>query len=391
MDAVHPLISQVRASHFRSLGALTLDLGPLTVLVGPNGAGKSNVVAVLRFLRDAAARGLSYACGEQGGSPTIPQRGHEVFSAGVTFRDLHGRVDYDVAVARDADTPIVRSENLRLDTRGGLDLFSHVEGGVLTEGSDFGHALSGVRGLNLLEPHVVLSMFDSPMTERRDLEDARRLVEWMPGWLKRTSVYPPAVGLLRAPQREASSFPLDESGNNLAAVLASIRETPDGQTFDQALERLVDGAVGYHVEQAAGFLVTFVDYAGQGDGRPTASDLGLESDGTVRMLAMLAALYQTPPRSLVVLEEPEAGLHPGALPVLADLIKEASTRTQVLVTTHSPDLIDCFDPDVLRVVEKVNGETRVGLVRPQQREAVRRKLFSPGELMRMEGLQLDLD
>ena len=64
-------------------------------------------------------------------------------------------------------------------------------------------------------------------------------------------------------------------------------------------------------------------------------DLLQESDGTLRMLAMLTILYQDPPQFLVGLEEPELAIHPGAMAVLADTIKEASLRGQVVVTTHS--------------------------------------------------------
>lgn len=105
------------------------------------------------------------------------------------------------------------------------------------------------------------------------------------------------------------------------------------------------------------------------------------------MLAILVALYQTPAPPLIVIEEPEANLHPGALGVLADVIKEASLRTQVIITTHSPDLIDHFDPEVIRVVERVDGVTVVGKVQENQREIIRQKLYRPGELMRVEGLQ----
>lgn len=183
----------------------------------------------------------------------------------------------------------------------------------------------------------------------------------------------------------ASDRFLRDDFGNLGAVLLAIRETPFGDKMDRALALLVDGVTGYTVAQAGSTLVPQIVY-----GPDDVRGLGMESDGTIRLVALLAAMYQPVSPSILVLEEPEMGLHPGVLSALAEFITEASTRMQVLVTTHSPDLIDAFDLDTIRVVEKIDGESRIGPVRPQQREAVRKHLFTPSELMRMEGLQLDI-
>ena len=168
---------------------------------------------------------------------------------------------------------------------------------------------------------------------------------------------------------------------NLGAVLLAIRATPYGDEIDRALALLVDGVTGYAVAQAGSTLVPQILY-----GLDDARDLGLESDGTIRLVALLAAMYQPVAPSILVLEEPEVGLHPGVLGALAELIEEASTRMQVLVTTHSPDLIDRFDPDVVRIVEKVDGESVIGRVDPTQRDLIHKRLYRPSELMRIEGL-----
>ncbi len=104
------------------------------------------------------------------------------------------------------------------------------------------------------------------------------------------------------------------------------------------------------------------------------------------MLGLLTALYQEPPRTLIAIEEPELNIHPGALPVLRDVFLEVSQTTQILLTTHSPDLLEGIPPESLRVVEREQGITQVGPVAPDQIEAIRRKLFHPGEIMRIVGL-----
>ena len=92
-------------------------------------------------------------------------------------------------------------------------------------------------------------------------------------------------------------------------------------------------------------------------------------------------------RSPISIEEPELTVHPGALAVLADVLNEASESSQIVVTTHSPDLIDRVTNsrhvEILRVVELINDYTTVNEVPKSQVEAVKQYLLSPGELHRM--------
>ena len=110
-------------------------------------------------------------------------------------------------------------------------------------------------------------------------------------------------------------------------------------------------------------------------------------DGTIRLLALLTALFQDPAPSLIGLEEPELAIHPGAMAVLSDAMKEAATRGQVLVATHSPDLIDRLPIESIRAVTAEGGSTRVDRVAEHQLKSVRQNLFSAGEIHSMEGLQ----
>lgn len=133
-------------------------------------------------------------------------------------------------------------------------------------------------------------------------------------------------------------------------------------------------------------MATKLIYRDGGDDYRT-SYLGQESDGTIRILGILSALLQNPSQPFVSIEEPEANIHPGALAVLAGVIDEASLRSQVLVTTHSPDMLDHLPVESFLVVEKVGDTTHVGPLDASQIASVRKRLFTPGELFRMEGLQ----
>jgi len=121
------------------------------------------------------------------------------------------------------------------------------------------------------------------------------------------------------------------------------------------------------------------------------------SDGTLRALGALVAGQQltdnSSPARLIGIEEPEAALHPAATGALMDSLREAATQTQVLVTTHSPDLLERADPDSeqLLVLQAVKGKTYVAPVDAASRETIKNHLYTAGDLLRMDQLKPDQD
>ena len=118
------------------------------------------------------------------------------------------------------------------------------------------------------------------------------------------------------------------------------------------------------------------------------------SDGTLRALGVLTALFQgnrdhTP--SLVGIEEPETALHPAASAALREALQTASEKTQVIVTSHSPDLLDdeSISADMVRAVVSEAGETKIANIDEASRSVLRDKLFSVGELLRLDQLAPD--
>jgi predicted ATPase len=197
--------------------------------------------------------------------------------------------------------------------------------------------------------------------------------------------------LLRDSQKVSDPYPLKERGDNLASALRDMirQQSPFLPELKQALAYVVPGVRDIKVTQAGSFLVVELNHEDTAkDGRKNWFDLSLESDGTLRLLGLLVALLQDPSPSLVAIEEPELTIHPGALAVLADFMKEAILRTDVLVTTHSPDLIDRLPIESIRAVTAEGGSTKAGMVAEYQIKSVKEGLFLPGELHRMEGLQV---
>ena len=195
---------------------------------------------------------------------------------------------------------------------------------------------------------------------------------------------------LREPRRPEEPDQLREDGRNLASVLRQIKGSRDMEEVKWAMSRVAPGLSDVQIQQSGGYLIVKLKRQDENGAAGPTLDLSQESDGTVRMLGLLTALYQEDPPPLIAIEEPELYVHPGALPVLADCLFEVSHRTQVLVTTHSPDLIDLIDRlsvDCLRAVALEDGCTRVGPVSERQAESVKDGLFTAGELHSMEGLE----
>ena len=131
----------------------------------------------------------------------------------------------------------------------------------------------------------------------------------------------------------------------------------------------------------------------EGDTWPWAFDSVSMSDGTLRVLGILLAVYQVSPPTLIAIEEPEATIHPAALDVLVDILKDGSHRAQILITTHSPDILDNknIEDNEILVVESTKGKTTIAPMTPSSRDMVRKHLYTPGELLRSGELQPDLE
>ena len=411
-----PRISRLRVKNFRSIAEIDIPLGPLTVLIGPNGSGKSNVVDALRFVRDVFTRGLDQAVLDREGMEVIrrwmPEGEAGEVEIEVTVKVTEGTVSYGFTLAMLRDGAIdVSNELLRLDLAGirsilisgtaGKWVISHLNNEVASgwEWDNVGLSTVDVYKPNTLGHIVTRALGIDSMPSNKNYENLTSL-DLNPQWtaISRASerISDMIWGLLfyglnpadlRQPQRSLLESPLDEHGRNLAAVLRRLHRS-DGPSLDElrtVLRRAVTGFDDLAVETVGGYLATKLLYTTT-SGEARASYLGQESDGTIRMLGILAALLQEPAQPVVTIEEPEANIHPGALGVLAKTFLEASQRGQIILTTHSPDLMTHLPAECFLLVEKVDGETRVGPLNAEQAEIVRQHLFSAGELMRMQGL-----
>jgi predicted ATPase len=204
---------------------------------------------------------------------------------------------------------------------------------------------------------------------------------------------PEAMRVIRL--RESSQRLLPDAANIASMLYLASRTNP--QFMELIRDQLVRTLHGLHqirAENLGGYdlmsLRQDVENA-QGSWKAQPDQI---SDGTLRALAVLVALFQgridkQSATSLVGIEEPETGLHPAAADVLFNALVDASHTTQVLVTTHSTALLDSDDVDVesLLAVVSENGSTVIGPIDDVGRSILRDHLFTVGELLQMEQLR----
>ena len=393
-------ITRIWAKNFRSVADSSLELGQVTVLVGPNGSGKSNLLDVAGFLGDAMRTNLETAFSERQGFESVRMRESEPSGVemGVRYETGGLRLDYDFAIEGNGDGGC-RVTRERIVRSSGCERFPSIK----------------IQNGNLVSPEELIGEIGGRFkggdtdfaTDNLALPNNLRLITGgtpgdEDGWfhngfhtmrseLARLRIYRLFPNTMRQPQRVRNPHPLEPDGGNLASVLRELdKKHPDSMgLIKTALCHIIPFITDLRVVAAGGFLVAQLKHGdvSVGDDDGAWFDLTQESDGTVRMLGILAALYQKPYLPLIGIEEPALNVHPGALAALGDVIHEASRRSQMLITTHSPDLIDRFRVENILVVNLERGITTADSVSEIQIETVRENLFSPGELHSMEGLE----
>jgi len=391
------MITKVQVKNYRSLGHVSLKMGPLVILVGRNGAGKSTFLDVLRFVRDGLRPGLENAVLDRHGFSSL--------------RRWAPRKPYDVEITISVEESVDESpEQQAFWGKYSFVLASEPDGAyrVKRESCSVGHKIH--RFFKIEDAFETKDgnwvTLPEGVVERGRKQPSLQATELaLPGvavfsplyaQLRRSlqgSFYSIFPNTLREPQKPSTEKILTDHGDNFASVVRRLeREKHWFPDLLGALRRVVEGVSDLHVKEVGGYLVTELKHDDlfseniATDNSPWF-ELAQESDGTIRLLAMLVALYQRAPRTLIGLEEPENALHPGALAVLSDVLREATRRHQILVTTQSPDLISRFKADELRVVERSRGVTKIGRIDEMQRETIEEQLFSAGDLLRIEGLR----
>lgn len=383
-------LERVLIKNYKSIGSCDVSLGPLTFLVGPNGAGKSNFLEALRFVTDALRTSLDHAIRDRGGINDVRRRssGHPThFGVSLKFAlpDLTRGEYYFKIGATPTSGFMVQEEEASLTSSTGTSRFV-VRDGIVTHFQADGHAY-------LSPPASSDRLFlvnASGIPAFRGMYDA----------LSRMGFYNLNPDRIRDLQSPDAGQTLARDGSNLASVLGQIKKgSPEAmERIEAYLAKVVPGIEDIDVK-VVGPKETIefrqIVAGAKSSWRFLAANM---SDGTLRALGVLVALFQSSgvvkfPVPLIGIEEPEMALHPAASGVLRDSLIDASQDKQIIVTSHSPDLLD--DPDIpvetLLAVLSDSGNTTIAQVDKASRTVLRDRLFTAGELLRQDQLKPDLE
>jgi predicted ATPase len=384
IDAV--FLRRVVLNNYKSIKECLVTLGPLTFLLGQNGAGKSNFLDALRLVAESLNTSLEHALRERGGINEVRRRsaGHPThFGIRLEWRlpdGTNGVYAFRVGAQKKGGFEI-QKEKCRVFQSGHVEEhFYEVEDGNLRGSSfDVGPPASSDR---------LYLVAASGLVPFRPLYDA----------LSHMGFYNLNPDEIRELQPPDAGEVLKRDGSNLASVLGAMaKENLEAYNriivfLSKVVPGIQDVAVK-HVGRKETLEFRQVVGTTQDPWRFMAENM---SDGTLRALGVLTALFQSSDGRkkrvpFVGIEEPEVAVHPGAAGVLRDGLRTASRLTQIAVTSHSPDLLDDKDiPDdsILAVVNK-NGETKIGPPDQAGRSAIRDRLYTVGELLRLNQLEPD--
>ena len=368
--------------NYRSFGHGQVELDNPTFLVGPNGAGKTNLVDALSFLSEAMESPLAAVLKRRGGFEGIAHRQakgrHTTVAFQLTLRELDQSVfgaGYDLHLRTHRDHGLeVERESCRVTTPDGtttsferLASANH-ERGFSWEGETDPPRLAPS---TLALPLIGDSRFD-PVFD----------------FLSAMRVYSIDPSALRANHEQYGNRQPYENGSDTARALRRIKKESPGD-WDEICDLLsvaVPGVVEVQARKRQGELaLQFLQKLADGRARFDASAM---SDGTLRLLGILVAAYQRPAPSLLMIEEPEASIHPAALGPILDALRSATKQSQVVVTTHSPDVLDAkwIKDRHLRLVSWEKGATQINRAAPSVKRAMSDQLFGAGELLRSNAL-----
>ena len=347
-------------------------MGRLTVITGGNGVGKSNVYRALRLLVDAAEGQLGRALAREGGMPSALWAGEKSKTApknegrrlSIGFADDALAYELRLGLPPLASSafhldPHVKEETIRTIERPRVNLLERRNLSAMLRDYD-GHPVTFGATIDINES--VLSQLAEPHRYPVLSTLRERLRRWRFYHQIRTDAESP----LRAVQIGTRTPVLAHDGHDLASALQTIVENGDGAALAQAVEEAFDGARLQITSESARFRLQLVT---PGVFRPM--DAAELSDGTLRYLALLAALHTPRPPELLVLNEPETSLHPRVLVPLARQIVAGGARSQVIVVSHAAALVDA--------ISSARDATRIELVKEHGATVVagRRRVDEP--------------
>lgn len=348
-----PLIQSLQLNGFLSFepGSAAIDLKPLNVLIGPNGSGKSNLIEAVELLR-ATAGDLASTI-RLGGAPSEwiwkGKSNKEAEISAILSRPRTNRpLRYRLAFAEVAQRLEIVDEAVEEVTPhpGQNDVYFYYR---FQRGRPVMNTrllqTDGATGNGYTERRLKREDLDpqqSVLSQRKDPDLYPEVTAVGTSFAAIQTFREWSFGRLSAPRlaqpADQSSAQLEPDGRNLGLILNEIEHSDMWTRLNDCLRRFLPRFRYLSTRIQAGSVQVYLHEEGLRSPVP-ATRL---SDGTIRFIALLAMLLRADTASVICIEEPELGLHPDALALIAELLVEASTKSQIIVTTHSDILVSAL-------------------------------------------------
>lgn len=391
-------LDSVHINHFKSLSDITLDnLSPITLVIGANAVGKSNLIDALRFLRDMVVEGLDHAISKRSGIITIRQyspRKPFNITVKISFTDTvedgqswHGYYEITLASLTGGNYQIER-ESAKWSEED-LD-FDEERQELVTLGLSEKYFSRDADGTLTIDDETAKLKLPKDQPALGSRSTWGKMAAPIADYISRfrfSSIFP---NTLREPSRPDTDRILKETGENWASTIKALKKTRPGKHALERIQEMMQVVMptlqDVSVRTVGAYLVP--QFRVKDNSQSSAHDFDPVqiSDGTLRIFGILLALYQNPAPPFIALEEPEQTVHPAILSMLSEAFREVSERTQLLITSHSPYLVDFFSAEEIRIVSMQNGKTRISPIKSSQIESVKENLISLQDLMMAEGL-----
>lgn len=373
------MFDHIKIEGFRSFKKIKLDLSPLSVLIGPNNGGKTNFLDLMSLMAEAGQGRLAKGIDSRGGygSVAFGQNWFKDILIEFRFRAISayllepppgypGKIEQDVRfevalkVGPPSKTANVRDEQLTADiTSPSPRQVSLVKRDV--NGCIFRSV--NASGDEVEESKILESDSELAVFQVRDLPKYpthHNLLKQLQEWTVYRDINVGSEAPVRLPALLRPTSRLLENGANLSSVLHSIQQrNPD--IWEEILELLHTACPEFQDIRIPGeggdgkVLLRWYEPPFEKEGVTP----NLLSDGTLKFLCLIAILKNPDPPPLMCIDEPEIGLHPDWIKLVAEMMQSAAARTQLLVATHSPQIVARLEPEQVIITEKEQGETRL--------------------------------
>lgn len=391
------MITELKIGGFKSFGypAESVPMGRLNFLVGANASGKTNLISALQFIKNAILQNVEFAVNELGGNAEVRNKKYrqrqnpkniyfsikvdhpfEFIVQSISIKGSFFHYDIQINLRSDTDIPKIVSEdfvaNLIVNNKEEkvfrltrnekeidfTDLFSEKNNTRPIPPGESTRLAIGAGGFVAIPCLIFLNIIR--------------------GW-RFFSVTP---NIARQSYRETPDVDLGGAGENLAVILQKINQGQNGVTLQTIIDSMKSVVPGFDTIQPVKLPIEnkwayqLKEENIHGTINPYSA-----SDGTVRLLTLLViANWVAQKSSLIVIEEPENGLHPHLTEHLINIIRDATDECQFLITTHSPTFLDYLESDEVLLADKTAGSTKIKKASSIEEIDNFKKHFTLGEL-----------